>query len=528
MKRYGRSDRGMTRLPVTPANCPRCGGRLARDNDSGRCAACQAAERDRLIAPPTVPASFWEHEPIRQALTERHLGRVIRAYRCHPYHGRHPLPQTTVARWLGITQAQLSRVENGPPLVHLDRLIHWAQLLHVPGEHLWFKFADQPSRGGTTSTVDGALTSRCHNLDQPLTYLTDIAEVVHGQTSVSTVEAAPDGGGTTDRRSFTTLAALVGIAVGTPFDRLVAPANAPQSIGMEHVLLATSLVDEFRRADSAVGADGLCDVAIQVHAHLSAWAAAASYSRAVGDALQNALAALANQAAWLAIDAERRPEARPYLNEAMSRARIADDPREEVRALACLSLLIRDNQPGESLQCAEAALRVAAGWATPRLITLLHLRAAHAYAAQRDMTGFNRAMTKARREFDLGTHEDDQAFVHFVTAQEISGIQGLSYLALGKPDRAANSLRSVLVNPSTSHRRNQVMYTVSLADAMSRQNDVNGAARTALAVLPTAATMDSTRVRRILTGVRHDLARPEGATALTREFVGACDRAIAR
>jgi transcriptional regulator with XRE-family HTH domain len=128
----------MTRLPGTPANCPRCGGRLARDNDSGRCAACQAAERDRLIAPPTVPASFWEHEPIRQALTERHLGRMIRAYRCHPYHGRHPLPQTTVARWLGITQAQLSRIENGPAMVHLDRLMHWAQLLHVPAEQLWF------------------------------------------------------------------------------------------------------------------------------------------------------------------------------------------------------------------------------------------------------------------------------------------------------------------------------------------------------------------------------------------------------
>ena len=128
----------MARLPVTHANCPRCGGRLARDNDSGRCAPCQAAERDRLSAPPMVPASFWEHEPVRQALAERHLGRVIRAYRCHPYHGRAALPQTVVAGWLGITQAQFSRVENGPPLVHLDRLAHWAQLLGIPGSPPWF------------------------------------------------------------------------------------------------------------------------------------------------------------------------------------------------------------------------------------------------------------------------------------------------------------------------------------------------------------------------------------------------------
>jgi transcriptional regulator with XRE-family HTH domain len=148
----------MTRLPVTPANCPRCGGRLARDNDSGRCAACQAAERDRLIAPPTVPASFWEHEPIRQALTERHLGRLIRAYRCHPYHGRHPLPQTTVARWLGITQAQLSRIENGPAMVHLDRLIHWAQLLQIPAEHLWFKLTYSTAAGQEMNVRSGSTT----------------------------------------------------------------------------------------------------------------------------------------------------------------------------------------------------------------------------------------------------------------------------------------------------------------------------------------------------------------------------------
>ena len=63
---------------------------------------------------------------------ERHLGRVIRAYRCHPYHGRVALPQTVVAGWLGITQAQLSRVENGPPLVHLDRLAHWARSSGYP------------------------------------------------------------------------------------------------------------------------------------------------------------------------------------------------------------------------------------------------------------------------------------------------------------------------------------------------------------------------------------------------------------
>ncbi|MEH1053668.1 DNA-binding protein [Micromonospora sp. CPCC 206171] len=47
-----------------------------------------------------------------------------------------------MARWLGITQAQLSRVESGPAIVHLDRLTHWAQLLRIPARLLWFKLPE--------------------------------------------------------------------------------------------------------------------------------------------------------------------------------------------------------------------------------------------------------------------------------------------------------------------------------------------------------------------------------------------------
>ncbi|WP_244295992.1 helix-turn-helix domain-containing protein [Micromonospora orduensis] len=483
---------------MTHVNCPRCGGRLARDNDTGRCTPCQAAERDRLSAPPVVPASFWDHEPVRRALAERHLGRVIRAYRCHPYHGRVALPQTVVAGWLGITQAQLSRVENGPPLVHLDRLSHWAQLLRVPAESLWFRLPDRVAEQGVRTAV------------------------------AANVERAPNqGGGATDRRRFNVLAALAGLAAGGHTYLLAGPDEVPRYIGMEQVQLAGNLIDDLRRADALAGADLLCDVAIHAHTRLSAWAAQASYSREVGDALQSALADLSIEAAWLAIDAERRSEAGPYLNEAITRARIADDPRVEVRALTHLSLLIRESQPGESLHCAEAALRVSAGWATPRLTTLLHLRRAHAYAVLRDVSGFNREMTKARRELDHGPHDDDQGFVHFVKAQEVVGIEGLSYLALGRPERAVQSLRVITANPSPGHRRNEVYYTVRLAEAAYRQGDVNEAAGVALDVLPAVRQINSKRVTQHLAQVRRDLAVSPQATTTTRQFVEAYDRAVA-
>ncbi|HKR48132.1 MAG TPA: helix-turn-helix transcriptional regulator [Pseudonocardiaceae bacterium] len=75
---------------------------------------------------------------MRAAFASRHMGRVIRAYRRHPFHGRQPLPQDVVACWIGVTQGQLSRIENGPTIVHLDRLMHWARILRIPSSCLWF------------------------------------------------------------------------------------------------------------------------------------------------------------------------------------------------------------------------------------------------------------------------------------------------------------------------------------------------------------------------------------------------------
>ncbi|MEV4663300.1 hypothetical protein AB0J85_15285 [Micromonospora echinofusca] len=495
---------------MTHANCPRCGGRLARDNDSGRCAPCQAAERDRLSAPPVVPASFWEHEPVRRALAERHLGRVVRAYRCHPYHGRAALPQTVVAGWLGITQAQLSRVENGPPLVHLDRLTHWAQLLRVPPRFLWFSL---PARLTEVAEHDAVPVKEAGPTAPPA--LTDAC-----------IAASTQGGGTTDRRQFHALAALAGIAATGSLDLLAAPHNAARSIGMEQVRTVGSLVNEFRRADAAVGANRLCDIAIRVHAQLSAAAAKATYSRDVGEALQATLADLAIETAWLTIDANRRPEARAYLNEAITRARFADDPRMEVRAFAHLALLTWRDRPGEALHAAEAALRSSAGWGTPRLATLLHLRAASTYATLQDMSSFHRVLSRAQREFERGAREDDMPFLHFVTAQEVKGIEGLAYLALGRPERAANAFRAITENPSPVLRRNQIYYSVQLADAAYRQGNLDEAAYTAMNLLPDISQVSSGRVSLHLAQLRSSLGQPQRATAATRKFVEAYDQAV--
>lgn len=76
------------------------------------------------------------------------MGQVIRAYRHHPWHGK-VVKQATVAVWMHLDQAQLSRIENGPALTDLHRLAQWAGVLGIPADLLWFKM---PARAESIST----------------------------------------------------------------------------------------------------------------------------------------------------------------------------------------------------------------------------------------------------------------------------------------------------------------------------------------------------------------------------------------
>jgi transcriptional regulator with XRE-family HTH domain len=130
-----------------------CGTLLARDNTGGRCASCLAKSRLQTREAPEVPPDFWEYATIRDALARRHMGLVVRAFRTHPGHGQKGVSQEIAAGWAGITQAQLSRIENGAPILHLDRLLQWAQTLRIPAEYLWFSLPNGDGPQGDPDNV---------------------------------------------------------------------------------------------------------------------------------------------------------------------------------------------------------------------------------------------------------------------------------------------------------------------------------------------------------------------------------------
>jgi hypothetical protein len=129
-------------------HCP-CGTRLASDHRGVRCAACEHQEHDRRAAPPQVPPDFWTSPQFDEAFATQHIGRVARVYRKHPLHatrhGREGISQELLGSWLGLTQAQVSRIENGPPIRNLDTLAHWSNVLTIPEDRLWFRLPQRPA-----------------------------------------------------------------------------------------------------------------------------------------------------------------------------------------------------------------------------------------------------------------------------------------------------------------------------------------------------------------------------------------------
>ncbi|RZQ65112.1 helix-turn-helix domain-containing protein [Amycolatopsis suaedae] len=120
---------------------------MAADNTARLCSRCHREQRDQLRTPPAqLRDEFFETDEFRAAFESQHIGKVFKAYRNHPRHlqlfGK-ALNQELLGRWLGLTQAQVSKLENGKPEQNLETLRNYARILHLPQHLLWFDFPGQ-------------------------------------------------------------------------------------------------------------------------------------------------------------------------------------------------------------------------------------------------------------------------------------------------------------------------------------------------------------------------------------------------
>lgn len=469
----------------------RCGAVLAADNSSGRCAACQRQLRDRLIAPPVVPASFWLTPQMRDAFAAQHIGKVARAYRQHPHHeavyGAGGISQTLLGQWLGLTQAQVSRVENGyRPIKHTDSLTHWAQILRVPPDLLWF---DMPgSRRITAASINELFDGNSGSGMTSQLKLTsgDWLPASSGELAdmLSIGAELPINSATVTR--------LVHEWLVTEPPQIVEVA-AGRRIGDGLVAKVERRIAELRRMDDFVAGGDLHNL-VEQELHATAgllWEA--SYTEPLGRRLLVAIGELCQLAGWVLGDAGQYAKAAHYYSVGVKAAHAANNPGLAGNLISTLAYQVANvGNPREAVLFAQSA-DTGSKQATPTVQALFKERLAYAYAKAGEHRPTERTLTAVETAYEQRAPGDDPEWVYWLDEDEINIMAGRCYVELGKAERAVPLLSGVLKHYDERRTRELALYTSWLAEAHVQLGAVDEAVAAATRTLELTSQITSAR-----------------------------------
>lgn len=488
-------------MPMTqaPRYCTRCGGRLARDNKSARCTACNHATRDTLLRPPSVPREFWDTDQMRDGLATWHMGRVIFAYRMHPHHGR-PLSQEQVGNWLGLTQAQLSRIENGRAPEELTKLIRYAQILGIPGDLLWFALPDQRE---TTSS----------ERPRPASALM-ISAIVNGRPVLLPIDAATAKAAGLDDL----LAQLDPERTGEPGGGaartlgLHTP-NTFTSLGLdelEHV--AAALNDARKYLDGSVVGyfagqlgrcktdDGSLGPARALPLVLGILGAIQQHATEVKPGIREALLAVgadgAEFAGWLYRDLRDGPSAAYWYDRAMEWAQAANDTAMQGYVLLKKSQMAYEER--DAVRVATLAQAAQCGpWRLPATVRaeVTQQEALGLAMLGEPMSAVERKHETARQLFADGAC--DELPGAYFTADTLRLRQAVCYTEAGKPALAVTLFTDVIASGALS-RRDAGFFRARQAAALALSGQPDEAATVGLEAVQVAREMRSRRTIYVL------------------------------
>jgi tetratricopeptide (TPR) repeat protein len=453
----------------TPRKCCGCKTRLARGNRGDRCAACVAKARDLLIGPPSVPPEFWDGAEIRNALDRWHMGEVILAYRNHPFHGR-PLRQETVARWMGLTQAQLSRIENGPAIKDLDKLIQWAELLEIPAHLLWFHL---PKRRGVGTSA-----------------------FVSGLPEIFSMSLPP-------------------LPAAGPFQLIRVGSNAGRANGPDVAAMRT-----FRSADRQVGGGHLYATVVNyLHSDVAPRLFGGDYdtdSRTVFAAA----AGLTEMAGWMAHDAGRDDQAHRHFGRALDMSKVGQDRQLGVHVLGSMSHLAHHrSQPHDAIRFAQAGEKtLASGPRNPELESRVIAMQARGFAALRRPKETLTLLAQAEKALE-GTHDEEPStWVSPFDEGSLASEAARCMRQLGKPAHAQRHAERIIELRPADRTRSRAFGQLILIMALIEQGKPEQACAIAREVLNSTQSLGSYLVIQQLRDIQL-LLEPYKSTAVVGEFL---------
>ncbi|MFJ9773865.1 tetratricopeptide repeat protein [Kitasatospora sp. NPDC101157] len=359
---------------------------------------------------------------------------------------------------------------------------------------------------------------------------TALATVIGIDRPAVAAPAAGAGFGPAPRRSalpgaeFTAPSLLVAepVVPGRP-----GPVPPPRKVGAAEVFGVEQAVRDIRLADDAHGADALYELAGQSLRTAYLLLNEGEYSAETERRLQAGAGELAISVGWLAHDSNRLGDARSFYAEALATARMAGDSALEAHVFCNSAFLARDaGRPREALRAAQAGQCAARELDSARLLALLAMREAGAWAVLQDRSACERALGRAYSLFDRGPSESDPEWMSFFGEAEIAGLQSQCWSALGDWDRASDQAALAIALQEPHFVRNRVLYTAELAHDRLGRGDLAGAAHHGAAAVALFGEVRSARIRSMLADTAARL-RPHAAVPEVRRFLIGYERATA-
>ncbi|MGW6697533.1 helix-turn-helix domain-containing protein [Nocardia sp. NPDC055049] len=441
----------MTVVADNGRTCATCGGILSRLNLGPWCGKCSDVESAE--GPPEMPAEFWAHASLCEALASWHMGTVIAAYRNHPAHGQ-PLSQIQMGQWLDLSQAQLSRIENGPPPEMLSKLVKWATVLRIPADLLWFKLPN----GATVESVD--------------------------------------------RQGFLRVAAATAATVMVSPDRLTQMLSEtrttvnPTRVGTVEINQISEAAQLFARWDATYGGGLVRDVVV---AQLRV---AVAYLRAPcspGDraALQTAVGSLAHTAAFMAFDACAHSDADSMFALALDCAEESGAVNLRAKILSSMARhAIWTGRHHDGLGYARRAF-TEADQLTATERAMLHTTEARVHAKLGDIPATLTSIANADRDFSRCVPGNDPAWMRYYDSAQHAGDTGHALFDIAVHGSFVGEARDRLTAAVKGHAeaaaRSRTMSTIKLASLVMATGDPDEATSIAGQALGCARNLKSQR-----------------------------------
>jgi tetratricopeptide (TPR) repeat protein len=430
--------------------------------------------------PPTVPSVFWQTPAFRDAFDSQHMGHVARAYRRHPLnvteYGRDGIPQELLGAWLGLTQAQVSRIENGPPIRNLDTLAHWAHILRIPPELLWFKLP------GERTPI--ALAIR----------------LTAGMPSAPPMPVSPSA-------SFQLVPVGTG-ALGNP------DAAAMQA---------------FRSADLQVGGGHLY---ASVTKYLQTDVAPRLFGSSDGAdnrAVFTAAAALTEMAGWMAHDAGHDTTAKQHFGRSLALVQVGGDHQLSAHVLGSMSHLANHlDQPDEAIELArqgQAVLRT--GSAHPGLEARLLALEARGFAGQnnKDADKCVKLLLRAEKALENAPAEPPSPWVSHFDEGSLASEAARCMRQLGDLDEARRQAERIVTLRPSHRTRSRAFGQLALTTVLVAQGKPDEACGIAYDVLAATQSLGSFLVIGQLLALRQAL-QPHRSNTVVGDFLACLEETV--